>query len=142
MKLSEFADTQKKRTRKNIAEHQKKRRKMCTKRRKWANKMLKRGYFITLGDYTKCLDCGKLEYNIRLGCSCWQSGQQNLLGVTYGIALNTGKIGNGRKYPFVQQSEFLSNLDLINRLKKGDRFFDIADKQEQLLNQYSSPEVK
>lgn len=114
-------------SKKRIVKGLKQRRKFCCRARKW----VKRDgcYAISTGD-TKCLECGKIAFGHRLGCSCFVRGQPHK-GVVHGAAINIGEIGRKDRWsPLIQQSEFISYRDLFKRLQAGDRFFDFGKKRE------------
>lgn len=101
--------------------HLKNLRKIKKQRIRIAKFAKRKGCFVILMDYTKCMNktCGAVSGLIRLGCPKCQS-----LKVNYGVLVNTGRIEKDRFKCAVQQSEFITNNVLFKRIKDGERFLD------------------
>lgn len=100
-------------------------------------------YVVSTGN-VKCLDCGFENVGHRLGCTECRAigGLDGKRGVIYGATLNTGKINKDRVKPLIEQHEFITYHDLFNRIKAGDRFFDIGLRAELTVKHFHSKESK
>lgn len=115
-------------TRKESVRAQKRNRKYRSKNRKWAKKILKQGHFLVCGTSSLCLDCNTEYYGSRLCCGkCFPSNV--LKGLIYGVHQVT-KVGDGIRKAVAHESRFLSSNDLYERLKAGQRFFEVSGREE------------
>lgn len=122
-----------KQTKKDKVRAAKRRRKRNSKSRKWALRVIKDGHNLICGTSTLCLDCGKKNYAVRLGCSCWNPENKNAKGVVHGVELVT-VVGKGIKTPLAKETEFMSFIDFKTKLQNKNKFFDLLNKEEILLD--------
>ncbi|WP_151765835.1 hypothetical protein [Acinetobacter colistiniresistens] len=111
----------------------KRRRKYNSKYRKWALRILSEGHILVCGTSTLCLDCGSKNYAVRLGCSCWNPEDKDAKGVIHGVDLVV-EVGKGIKTPLAKKTQFLSLFDMKNKMKNNERFYDLSERKEILLN--------
>lgn len=121
-----------KQTKRDKVRSAKRRRKYNAKCRKWALSIIRRGSGLICGTATKCLDCGSIKDNTRLGCSCWTPSKPSK-GIVYGVNLVI-EIGNGIKTPMAKKTEFLSIHEFKDKLSNKFKFYDLSSKNEILLN--------
>lgn len=121
-----------KQTKRDKVRSAKRRRKYNAKCRKWALSIIRRGSGLICGTATKCLDCGSIKDNTRLGCSCWTPSKPSK-GIVYGVNLVI-EIGNGIKTPMAKKTEFLSFQEFKDKLSSNFKFYDLSSKDEILLN--------
>lgn len=120
-------------TQRDKVRSEKRRRKRNLKSRKWALRILKNGYNLVSGTSTLCLDCGIKNYDIRLGCRCWNPENKEAKGVIHGVDLVT-MVGKGFKTPLAKETEFLSFSEMKVKIKNKERFYDIFDMNEIIQN--------
>lgn len=121
-----------KQSRRDKVRSAKRRRKYNAKFRKWALSIIRRGSGLICGTATKCLDCGSVKDNTRLGCACWTVSNP-IKGVVYGVNLVVD-IGNGIKTPMAKKTEFLSFQEFKDKLSNNFKFYDLSSKDEILFN--------
>lgn len=93
-------------------------------------KLINDGFTLLGGPTTKCLDCQLEQYELRLGCACHLNlNKNNIQGVLHGFSLIT-KLGNGFDNPVVDESIFIDIKALLERMKNGERFFDVILRKE------------
>lgn len=101
-------------------------------------KLINDGFTLLGGQTTKCLDCQLEQYEHRLGCICHSNlNEKDIQGVLYGFSLIT-KLGDGFDNPVVHESIFIDLKALIERIKNGERFYDVILRKELFLSDFQT----
>lgn len=101
-------------------------------------KLIDKGFTLLGGKTTQCLDCQAEQYEFRLGCACHSNLKgKNIKGIVHGFSLIT-KLGDGLENPVVNESIFISLKELIERMKNGERFFDVILRKELFLKDFQA----